>query len=160
MRNNPHILEINARSWLKRRERQAGRKLTLAEISSDFWDKLQRNGFDAVWLMGVWKTSPAAEKIARESEDIKSQIHSIKPDFKTEDITASPYAVYKYTVDEYFGGNEALAAFRKNLNDRGILLFLDFVGNHTAKDAPIVEEQPDLFITTGTQTPCGLVLSK
>lgn len=153
MRNNPHILEINARAWLKRHEHRAGRKLTLADLPADFWDKLQKNGFDAVWLMGVWKTSAAAEKIARENPDIAQQIHSIKPDFSVEDIAASPYAVYEYTVDDYFGGNEALATFRKNLNDRGILLFLDFVGNHTAIDAPVVQEHPELFITTGTQAP-------
>lgn len=153
MRNNPHILEINALSWLKRHEREAGRKLTLAELPSSFWEKLQKNGFDAVWLMGVWKKSPVAGQIARENADIKTQIHAVKPEFDTADITASPYAVYEYTVDDYFGGNEALAAFRKNLNDRGILLFLDFVGNHTAMDAPIVETNPDLFITTGTQAP-------
>ncbi len=153
MRSNPHILEINARSWLKRHERIAGRKLTLADIPPAFWDKLQKTGFDAVWLMGVWKESPAAQKIARENPDIKQQIHSIKPDFSVDDITASPYAVYEYTVDDYFGGNEALAVFRKNLNDRGILLFLDFVGNHTAIDAPVIQEHPELFITTGKQVP-------
>ena len=153
MRNNPHILEINARSWLGRYEREAGRKLTLAEIPASFWDKLQEAGFDAVWLMGVWKRSSIAEKIARESEDILNQVRTSKPNFKMEDIAASPYAVYDYTVDEYFGGNEALATFRQNLNDRGVQLFLDFVGNHTAIDAPVVEEHPELFVTTGTKAP-------
>lgn len=153
MRNNPHILEINARSWLGRYEREAGRKLTLAEIPASFWEKVQEVGFDAVWLMGVWKRSPVAEKIARESEDILNQVRTSKPNFKMEDIAASPYAVYDYTVDEYFGGNEALATFRQNLNDRGVQLFLDFVGNHTAIDAPVVEEHPELFVTTGTKAP-------
>lgn len=153
MRNNPHILEINARSWLGRYEREAGRKLTLAEIPASFWEKVQEVGFDAVWLMGVWKRSPVAEKIARESKDILNQVRTSKPNFKMEDIAASPYAVYDYTVDEYFGGNEALATFRQNLNDRGVQLFLDFVGNHTAIDAPVVEEHPELFVTTGTKAP-------
>ena len=153
MRNNPHILEINARSWLGRYEREAGRKLTLAEVPAAFWEKVQEAGFDAVWLMGVWKRSAAAEKIARESEEILNQVRTSKPNFEMEDIAASPYAVYDYTVDEFFGGNEALAAFRKNLNDRGIQLFLDFVGNHTAIDAPVVEEHPELFVTTGTNAP-------
>ena len=102
MRNNPHILEINALSWLRRHEARAGRKLTLADIPDDVWTKIQRNGFDAVWLMGVWKRSPAAAQIARNNEDIKSQIHAIKPDYSTDDITGSPYAVYEYTVDEDF----------------------------------------------------------
>lgn len=153
MRSNPHILEINARSWLRRHERRAGRKLTLADIPADVWEKIQRNGFDAVWLMGVWKRSPEAVKIARENQDITSYVRSVKPDFSMEDITASPYAVYEYTVDEELGGNEALAVFRKNLNERGIQLFLDFVGNHTALDSPVVLEHPELFITTGKKPP-------
>ena len=123
MRNNPHILEINARSWLARYEREQGRKFTLADVPAAFWEKIQEAGFDAVWLMGVWKLSTVAEKIARENEEILNQVRTSKPNFKTEDIAASPYAVYDYTVDEFFGGNEALAAFRKNLNDRGIQLF-------------------------------------
>lgn len=153
MRNNPHILEINARSWLGRYERELGHKVTLADVPASFWEKIQKMGFDAVWLMGVWKRSPAAQKIARESEDILNQVRASKPDFNKDDITASPYAVYDYVVDEFFGGNEALAAFRKNLNDRGIQLFLDFVGNHTAIDAPVVEEHPELFVTTGKNAP-------
>ena len=153
MRNNPHILEINARSWLKRLERRLGRPVTLADIPADVWDNIQKTGFDAVWLMGVWKTSQAAKKIARTSADIQHQIREIKPHFRKDDITASPYAVCEYTVDDFFGGNEALAVFRKNLNERGILLFLDFVGNHMAIDSPVVEQHPDFFITTGKQPP-------
>lgn len=153
MRNNPHILEINARSWLKRLSIKYNRLVTLVDIPSEVWDKIQQNGFDAVWLMGVWKTSPMAQQIARESTDIQHQVRTIKPDFKVEDITASPYAVYEYTVDDSLGGDEALAVFRQNLNERGILLFLDFVGNHTAIDSPAVTQRPDLFVTTGTQEP-------
>ncbi len=153
MRNNPHILEINARSWLRRLSNQHGRLVTLATIPTEIWDKIQHTGFDAVWLMGVWKTSPTAQKIARENADIQNQIRAIKPDFDSNDITASPYAVYEYTVDEALGGNEALAEFRKQLNERGIQLFLDFVGNHTSIDSPAVTEHPELFITTGTNVP-------
>ncbi len=153
MRNNPHILEINARSWLRRLTNQHGHPVTLANIPTEIWDKIQQAGFDAVWLMGVWKISPTAEKIARENQDILNQVRAIKPDFDVNDITASPYAVYEYSVDDSLGGNEALAEFRKQLNERGIQLFLDFVGNHTAIDSPAVTDHPELFITTGTNAP-------
>lgn len=153
MRTNPHILEINTRSWLKRLEARYGRSVTLADVPDEYWQRAKDAGFDAIWLMGVWKLSPAAEKIARENKDIQNQIRAIKPDFKPEDITASPYAVYEYEVDASLGGNEGLAALRAKLNGLGINLLLDFVGNHTAIDSPTVNAQPDLYINTGTQEP-------
>jgi len=153
MRTNPHILEINTRAWLKRLEAQTGRPVTLSTVPDSCWEKIKNDGFDAVWLMGVWKKSPAAERIARENTKIQDEVRSIKPDFKTEDITASPYAVYEYTVDDSLGGNEALSSLRARLNAMGIGVFLDFVGNHMAIDSPTVNTNPDLYITTGTQEP-------
>ena len=153
MRTNPHILEINTRSWLNRLEARYNRPLTIATIPDEYWDKIKKAGFDAVWLMGVWQKSPAAEQIARTNEDIQNQIRAVKPDFQPEDITASPYAVYDYVVDESLGGNEALATLHQYLNERGILLLLDFVGNHMAIDSPAVVNHPELFINTGTAEP-------
>lgn len=153
MRTNPHILEINTRSWLKRLEAHLGRPVTLANVPDEYWQHAKDTGFDAIWLMGVWKLSPAAEKIARENKEIQDQIRAIKPDFKPEDITASPYAVYAYEVDDSLGGNAALAALRAKLNGMGIALLLDFVGNHTAIDSPTVNSDPDLYINTGKQAP-------
>ena len=153
MRTNPHILEINTRSWLKRLEARYGHPLTLDQVPDEYWQRAKDLGFDAIWFMGVWKLSPAAEQIARSNPDIQAQIRAIKPDFKPEDITASPYAVYEYTVDEVLGGNAALAALRGKLNALGINLLLDFVGNHTAIDSPTVTSDPDLYINTGTQAP-------
>lgn len=153
MRTNPHILEINTRSWLNRLSARYNRSLTLSTIPDEYWDKVKNGGFDAVWLMGVWQKSPAAEQIARTDENLRKQIAAVKPDFKNEDITASPYAVYSYEVDENLGGREALEALHKYLNERGILLLLDFVGNHMAIDSPAVQERPDLFINTGTSVP-------
>lgn len=153
MRTNPHILEINTRSWLRRLQEEYGHPFTLRDVPEEFLDKAKNLGFDAIWLMGVWKESPSARAIARTSQDIHNQIRAIKPDFNTDDITASPYAVYDYIVDDALGGNDALEHFRNRLREKGISLLLDFVGNHMAIDAPVVNEQPDLFINTGTQEP-------
>lgn len=153
MRTNPHILEINTRAWLKRLEAQTGRPVKLNTVPEATWEKIKNAGFDAVWLMGVWKQSPAAEHIARENTDIQNQIRAVKPDFNPQDITASPYAVYDYVVDDSLGGNEALSAVHTRLNEMGISLLLDFVGNHMAIDSPTVTSDPDLYINTGTKEP-------
>ncbi len=153
MRTNPHILEINTRAWLARLEVKHGWRFALHEIPDQYWQDFKKNGFDAIWLMGVWKQSPKAKKIAREHPDIQAQIREVNPDFKTEDIVASPYAVYAYETAEDLGGNDSLKALRQKLNDMGIALLLDFVSNHTAIDCPYVSSDPDLYISTGENVP-------
>ena len=153
MRTNPHILEVNTRSWLKRLSEQYKRPVTLADIPEEMLQKIKDAGFDAVWFMGVWTMSPTGQRIARANADIQNQIKAVKPDFKPEEITASPYAVYQYEVDDSLGGNEALQTLHRRLNQKGICLLLDFVGNHTAIDSPVVHEHPEFFINTGTKEP-------
>lgn len=153
MRTNPHILEINVRAWLNRLEARHGRRFTLDEIPQQYWDTFQSRGFDAVWLMGVWAPSPKAKEIARTHEAILAQIRQVKPDFKTEDVLASPYAIYEYEPAPDLGGRESLQKLHKKLNKMGMALLLDFVPNHTAIDSPTVTSAPDLYINTGTQEP-------
>lgn len=153
MRTNPHILEINTRSWLNRLEAKQGRAFTLADVPEEFLDNAKTMGFDAIWLMGVWKQSPAAREIARGLDEITNAVRAIEPKFDPQDITASPYAVYEYEVDEALGGNEALSKLRERMHQKGIILLLDFVGNHTAIDSPTVTSSPDLYINTGLSEP-------
>lgn len=153
MRTNPHILEINTRAWLSRLQEKHGRSFLLHEIPDQYWQIYKDRGFDAVWLMGVWKQSPKAAEIAKQHMGIRQQIAQSNPDFKEEDIMASPYAVYSYEVAEDLGGNESLRLLREKLNQKGIALFLDFVANHTAIDSPFVSSDPDLYINTGKTGP-------
>ena len=153
MRTNPHILEINTRAWLTRLQANHGRHFALHEIPEHYWLSFKKSGFDAIWLMGVWKQSPQAGEIARSHPDIKEQVRQVNPEFKTEDIIASPYAIYDYEVAEDLGGNESLKALRQKLNEMGISLFLDFVSNHTAIDCPFVSSDPDLYINTADHEP-------
>ncbi len=153
MRTNPHILEINTRAWLSRLAARHGRTFLLHEIPDEYWQLFKDRGFDAVWLMGVWKQSPKATEIARQNADIQAQIRAVKPDFSVDQITASPYAVYAYEPAEDLGGEEGLKQLRAKLNAMGISLLLDFVHNHTAIDCPMVTEAPDLYINTGTHEP-------
>lgn len=153
MRTNPHILEINIRAWLARLQQRHGRRFALHEIPEEYWQTFKERGFDAIWLMGVWKQSPKAGEIARQHPDIQAEIRRVEPNFSTEDIIASPYAVYAYETAEDLGGDESLKALREKLNAKGMALFLDFVSNHTAIDCPFVTSDPDLYINTGTQIP-------
>lgn len=153
MRTNPHILEINTRAWLSRLAAKHGRPFLLHEIPDEYWLLFKSRGFDAVWLMGVWKQSPKAGEIARANADIQNAVKRIKPDFNPADIIASPYAVYEYEPAADLGGAESLKKLREKLNGMGICMFLDFVPNHMAIDSPTVTSSPDLYINTGTQEP-------
>lgn len=153
MRTNPHILEVNTRAWLNRLAAKYGRPLTLSDIPDEFLDSAKAMGFDAIWLMGVWQESAAAREIARADEGVLAQVRAVCPQANAQDISASPYAVYDYVVDDVLGGNNALLALRERLHAKGMLLLLDFVGNHTALDCPAVTEHPEYFINTGTNVP-------
>ena len=153
MRTNPHILEINTRAWLARLEAKHGRRFALQEIPDEYWREFKALGFDAVWLMGVWKQSPKAGVIARENADILAQIGQVYPDFKNEDVIASPYAIYEYEAASDLGGEAGLRQLHDKLNAMGMDLFLDFVANHTAIDCPLVDTHPEFFINNGKEEP-------
>ena len=69
LRANPHLIEINARLWLKTlREKYSLKEMTLSSIPEDEWLELRHLGVDIVWLMGVWEPSPEAARIALADE--------------------------------------------------------------------------------------------
>ena len=151
MRTNPHILEINAQNWLKHIREKLGQNFTLADIPEEELFSIKALGFDAIWLMGVWKESPASREIAREDKAINDYLAKTVPGYNKLDISGSQYAVYDYSVDDNLGGNNALLKLKERLNDFGIQLILDFAGNHFSKDNPLVLERKELFIYTDQQ---------
>ena len=146
---HPHLLEINAFFWLSRLER-GGERLTLAAIPDREIEAIAKCGFHYVWLMGVWKRSPAGIKLALENEPLKAEFDRCLPGWKKEDVTGSPYAVYGYELDPRLGTRQDLVALRQRLAKLGIGLFLDLVPNHLAFDHPWTEQEPALFVN-GTE---------
>jgi glycosidase len=143
---NPIIYEINTWVWLHELSQRYEQSITLAIVPPEEWDKIAGLGVDAVWLMGVWERSPVGTQIARQHDDLQTEYQRVLADFSPEDVVGSPYCVHRYLVDEHLGGPEGLAAARKALAERNILLMLDFVPNHVALDHPWVVEHPEYFI--------------
>jgi hypothetical protein len=50
--------------------RAEGRPVDLGSVSAPYWDDLAANGIDGVWLMGVWRRSPAGIAIAVTDPDL------------------------------------------------------------------------------------------
>jgi len=134
----PTIYEINTAVWLGPRR--------LDEVPGADWDALAALGVDAVWLMGVWRRSPAGLAIARADPGLDAGMRAALRDLRNDDVIGSPYCVREYVADERFGGPAALAHARAALRERGLGLILDYVPNHVAPDHPWLGTHPGCFL--------------
>jgi glycosidase len=147
---NPSLYEINTRVWLHELGERLGRVATLDDVADEDLDGIAEWGFDWVWLLGVWATGPKSTEVARVHPDLQPVYRATLPDFRTEDVCGSCFAVAGYVVREDIGGAAGLARFRERLAARGVRLMLDFARNHMALDHVWGWEQPDLFVN-GTE---------
>jgi hypothetical protein len=151
LRANPHIYEINTWAWLEKFSERQGRQIQLGDVPDTVWDEIAARGFDVVWLMGVWRRSPESRRINLDDPPNFPKYSAAKPGWKALDIISSPYAVTGYVPDGRIGNWDSLDLVRKKLHARGVALFLDFVGNHTALDHPWMREHPEYYVTGSQQ---------
>jgi hypothetical protein len=148
---NPVIYEINSWPWLQDLSHKYETPIHLGNVPYAEWDEIKKNGFDAVWLMGVWERSPEGVVISNLNEELKNEFVEALPDFSTEDNIGSAYCVKGYTVDPRLGGNEALTTARADMAERGLMLILDYIPNHVARDHAWLESHPEYFIHGNVQ---------
>ena len=147
----PTLYEVNTATWLRRLgDERGGAAATLDSVPADAWDRLAVPAIDAVWLMGVWRRSPAGLAIALADPAIEAANRAALPDLQPEDVIGSPYCVRDYVVDDRFGGPAALAVARRELASRGLGLVLDYVPNHVAPDHPWLVQRPECMLA-GTE---------
>src|SRR6187397_2687705 len=95
-RPHPQLLEIPSRTWLRELSRREGRPVTLATVPDDALEAIRAQGFDAIWLMGVWRTSPAARQMALAHPVLLREYESLLPDWQIDDVGGSPYSIEYY----------------------------------------------------------------
>jgi hypothetical protein len=143
---NAIIYEINTFIWLEELSLRYQKKITLANIPAIEWDAIAKNGFTAIWLMGVWERSPVGLVIAKQHAGIMKDLREALPDLQDEDISGSPYCIRDYKADRHIGGAKGLAKARQEMAKRGLQLILDYVPNHVAPDHPWTKSNPEFFI--------------
>ncbi len=142
MNKNPRILEINTRVWIN----QFGKNKNLSTIPNDIIDHWKENGFDLIWLMGIWKNNKEIVKeFCFEPELIAAYNDTLK-DWKNDDVIGSPYSIDKYEVNPALGTLENLLLLKERLNKKGIKLILDFVSNHFSAKSSLIWSNKEIFL--------------
>lgn len=140
--NNPRLLEINARIWIKR----FGNNCSLSSIPDTELNKWIELGIDMIWLMGVWKNNETVINEYCFEPELISSYNSALKDWTKEDVIGSPYSIDKYELNPLLGTREDLLSFKKKLNDAGISLILDFVCNHFSAKSSLIWSNKEIFL--------------
>jgi len=140
------LYQVNIRARLYEIGEALGRPATLDDVSDSELDRIAADGFDWVWLLGVWQTGDAGRAVSRRRPEWQAEYREALVDFRPADVSGSPFAVREYVVHRDLGGPAALDRLRKRLRNRDVRLMLDFVANHAALDHPWVREHPEFFV--------------
>jgi hypothetical protein len=143
----PSLYQINTRARLTELSQPLGRPATLDDLPDAELDQLAEKGFDWIWLLSVWQTGLAAQRVSRSNHEWLNEFHATLPDLRDEDIPGSGFAITGYTVHTSLGSDAALARLRERLRKRGLRLMLDFVPNHMGLDHPWIDDHPDYFVS-------------
>jgi len=106
----------------------------LDEIPDEEFKWLQSLGVTGLWLIGIWKRSPASKRI----KELYGRDH----------LVASAYSILSYEISEKLGGDKALNKLEKQAMEYGIRLACDMVPNHTGIDSDWVSKRPEWYIST------------
>lgn len=143
------LYQIYTRAYLSQLTSVLGRPATLDDIPDDSLKKLAEQGFNWIYLLGIWTTGEEGRRIALANEPLCRELQAVFPDIRDDEIDSSVFAIADYHVPVRHGGEAALARLRQRMAGYGLRLMLDFVPNHLATDHPWVWENPD-YILNGT----------
>jgi S1-C subfamily serine protease len=106
----PSLYQINTRVWLTELSRSLGRAATLDDIPDIELDRVAGMGFDWVWLLSVWRTGAAAQRISRlglrggdRSATLEGQPHVLGGD-----IILAAQGIELGTIDDLIRASKAI----------------------------------------------------
>ncbi|CAL6035862.1 Alpha_amylase catalytic region [Hexamita inflata] len=140
-KRHPNLLELSARPWLY----ELGVK-RLSDVPDSVLDEYLAKGIDSIYLLGVWSIGAYGKNFDRTNPGLLNDYRKTLPDFTIDDAIGCPFAVTDYSVNsEEIATESEMMYFRQRLNKRGMMLYLDFVPNHSAVDAKSVQN-PSLYV--------------
>src|SRR5437764_11270911 len=98
----PSLFQVNTRVRLSDLAATLGRRATLEDITDAELEALARDGFDVVWMLGVWQTGDAGRAVSRNPQ-WNEEYRRTLPDLTPADIVGSCFAVRDYHVHRDFG---------------------------------------------------------
>lgn len=86
------IHPFNTRVWLTELARALGPPAALDDIPEAALARAAGMGFDWVWLLSVWCTGPAGQRVPRAHREWRREFEETLPDLREEDIAGSARA--------------------------------------------------------------------
>src|SRR5207247_11461865 len=90
--------QINTRALLTELSATLGRAATLDDISDAELDRIAALGFDWVWLLSVWRTGSAGERISRAPPGWRHEVEAPLADPAERHLAGSGFAIPGYTA--------------------------------------------------------------
>ncbi|MFC2084799.1 alpha-amylase family glycosyl hydrolase [Bacteroidota bacterium] len=129
------LMAKNIYVWLDQLSKQYDKEIKrLDQIPDQELDKLAEWNLTGLWLIGLWKRSPASKRIKHIMGNI--------------DAVSSAYSLYDYKISDDLGGELAYDNLNQRAKLRGIRLASDMVPNHTGVYSDWVIAYPEYFIQT------------
>ncbi len=127
------LIAKNVFVWLDQLSSQYRRPIThLDQVPDEELELLGRRGFTGLWLIGIWKRSPASQKI----KNINGN----------RDAMASAYSLESYDISPELGGTDAFQNLKFRASNYGIRLASDMVPNHMGIDSRWLVGHPNWFL--------------
>ena len=147
---NPSLYQINTRVWLQELGSALGRPATLDDVPDASLDQIAADGFDWVWLLGVWQTGDGRAPGLADPARVAAGVSRAPPRLhRRRRLRLALRHPRVRRAPRLRRRGRARRAFARRLADRGVRLMLDFVPNHTALDHPWARAHPEFFIPGG-----------
>lgn len=141
----PRIFQVSARHHLCG-EDPGQPQVTLGAIDEAWLATIREQGFDWLYLYGVWDSGLMGRAVSRAHPAFWREQLGHLPQGSTNDVSGSPFAIRSYQVDPRLGTDAELDQLRDRCHKAGLFLMLDFVVNHTALDHPWLNRRPEWYI--------------